>query len=67
MAAELSEENRAILEDCIAKVLGHKLHHVNPSDLVQLIPDPAKTLNLIKSDEEAARRYIREILRVPGS
>ena len=63
MGKDLSEENRAILRDCIAKVLGHKVREINASDLVQLIPDPAKALDLITADKQAARLYVREMLR----
>ena len=34
IATELSDENRRLLLECIAKVLGRKVQEINPSDLI---------------------------------
>ena len=66
MADELSDENRALLEECIANVLGREVRKVSARDLVQVLPDPAEALSRIRADEEASRLYVRQALRGAG-
>jgi hypothetical protein len=61
MATELTDEDRALLEQCIRKALGPK---INPADFIYSLPDPAKTVQMIKADEEAAYEYMRRRQRI---
>jgi hypothetical protein len=45
--AELTEEDRALLEACISKVLGRNVHRVSMSELIETLPDPGELVRMI--------------------
>jgi hypothetical protein len=56
MTTLLTDEDRALLEQCISRALGPR---INASDFIYSLPDPAEILQMIRADEEAAREYLR--------